>query len=66
MSGEENRKLVHITGDSKTLTLPNRPIHWSQVFENEDGVGGASTGDAHTTSEWSTIATKVVGLILQV
>ena len=30
------------------------PNHWSQV-ENEDVVGVAPTGDAPTTSEWSTI-----------
>ena len=33
------------------------PTHWNQVFqvENEDVVGAAPTGDAPTTSEWSTI-----------
>ena len=29
-------------------------IHWSQVG-NEDVVGAAPTGDAPTTSEWSTV-----------
>ena len=33
------------------------PIHWSHVLkvENEDLVGAALTGNAPTTSEWSTI-----------
>ena len=31
-------------------------IYWNQVLlENEDVVGVAPTGDAPTTSEWSTI-----------
>ena len=43
------------------------PIHWSQVLvDNEDVVGAAQTGDAPTTSEWSTILLRTkVRLILE-
>ena len=43
-------------------------IHWSQVLiENEDVVGTAPTGDAPTTSEWSTILLPTkVRLILEI
>ena len=41
-------------------------IHWSQVL-NEDVVGAARTGDAPTTSEWSTILLPIkVWLISEV
>ena len=44
----------------KLKCLPSRLVvvfvQWSQVLsENEDVVGAAPTGDAPTTSEWSTI-----------
>ena len=51
---------------SQNLNVPCLcPIQWSQV--NEDVVGAAPTGDAPTTSEWSTIMLSAkVPLILQI
>ena len=36
------------------LSLPN-PLKTDVKIENEDVIGAAPTGDAPTTSEWSTI-----------
>ena len=49
------------------LVRINREIYFVIALENEDVVGAAPTGDAPTSTEWSTILSPTdVRLILEV
>ena len=60
-------QITKLKCSSPRLAVVFAQIQWSQVFsQDEDVIGAAPTGDAPTTSEWSTISlASKVHLILE-